>query len=229
MPCGTGKSLIAYWSAQILESKSIIIAVPSLALIKQSLEDWTSEYLAEGILPDWIAVCSDHSVGKMKDADSTVATVYEAGIPTTTDSIEIIKFLKKRNNKPKVIFTTYQSSPKLAEACLDTNLTIDLLIADEAHKTVGLKDKRFATLLSDENIKIRQRLFMTATERVYKQGTENIASMDDEDVYGTTFYQMSFKQAIKDEIICDYKIVTVSVAEQEVLGLMSEQTKIVPN
>ena len=113
MPCGTGKSLIAYWSAQILESKSIIIAVPSLALIKQSLEDWTSEYLAEGILPDWIAVCSDHSVGKMKDADSTVATVYEAGIPTTTDSIEIIKFLKKRNNKPKVIFTTYQSSPKL--------------------------------------------------------------------------------------------------------------------
>ena len=47
MPCGTGKSLIAYWSAQILESKSIIIAVPSLALIKQSLEDWTSEYLAE--------------------------------------------------------------------------------------------------------------------------------------------------------------------------------------
>ena len=32
----------------------------------------------------------------MKDADSTVATVYEAGIPTTTDSIEIIKVPQKK-------------------------------------------------------------------------------------------------------------------------------------
>ena len=48
MPCGTGKSLIAYWSTQALRAKTVIVAVPSLALVKQSLEDWTSEYLAEG-------------------------------------------------------------------------------------------------------------------------------------------------------------------------------------
>ena len=85
MPCGTGKSLIAYWSTQALKAKTVIVAVPSLALVKQSLEDWTSEYLAEGVHPEWMAVCSDDSVGKMREADSTVATVYEAGIPTTTD------------------------------------------------------------------------------------------------------------------------------------------------
>jgi len=227
MPCGTGKSLIAYWSTRALKAKTVIVAVPSLALVKQSLEDWTSEYLAEGIHPEWMAVCSDDSVGKMKEADSTVATVYEAGIPTTTDPTEIVNFIKKKSKNPKVIFTTYQSSPKLADACKKQGLTIDLLIADEAHKTVGRKDKKFATLLSDENIKIKQRMFMTATERVYRQGSENIASMDDESVYGKMFHQMSFKQAIDDGIICDYKILTVAVSGSEVANLMVEHTEVI--
>jgi len=96
MPCGTGKSLIAYWITRKLNVRSVIVAVPSLALVKQSLEDWTSEYLAEGIHPNWIAVCSDDSVGNMKEADSTVATVYESGIPSTTVPSEIISFIRKK-------------------------------------------------------------------------------------------------------------------------------------
>lgn len=226
MPCGTGKSLIAYWSAQALSAKTVIVAVPSLALVKQSLADWTSEYLAEGIHPEWMAVCSDDSVGKMREADSTVATIYESGIPTTTDPTEIVNFIQRKSKNPKVIFTTYQSSPKLADACKQEGLTIDLLIADEAHKTVGRRDKKFATLLSDENIRIKQRMFMTATERVYRQGSENIASMDDESVYGKIFHQMSFKQAIDEGIICDYKILTVAVSGSEVANLMAEHTDV---
>ena len=227
MPCGTGKSLIAYWVNQALKAKSVIVAVPSLALIKQSLEDWTSEFLAEGIYPEWIAVCSDDSVGKMKEADSTVATVYETGIPATTNLPEITKFIKKKTDNPKVIFTTYQSGEKLAEACRKAQRKIELLIADEAHKTVGKREKKFATLLFDENIKIEKRLFMTATERVYRQGTENIVSMNDESIYGQVFYEMSFAKAISDKIICDYKILTVSVSQQEVANLMNEQTQII--
>lgn len=226
MPCGTGKSLISYWVTQALNVKTIIVAVPSIALIKQSLKDWTSEYLAEGIQPEWLAVCSDDDVGKMKEADSTVATVYEAGIPTTTNPYDISKFIKKKSTSPKVIFTTYQSSQKLANACKDANLMIDLLIADEAHKTVGRRDKKFATLLFDENIKIRKRLFMTATERTFRQGTENIVSMNDTNIYGKTFYEMSFKQAIDDDIICDYKILTMVVTAKEVSNLISQNEEI---
>ena len=37
MPCATGKSLTAFWIAQALDAKSIVVAVPSLALIRQSL------------------------------------------------------------------------------------------------------------------------------------------------------------------------------------------------
>jgi predicted helicase len=36
MPCGTGKSLTAYWIAEALEAKFILIAVPSLTLVRQS-------------------------------------------------------------------------------------------------------------------------------------------------------------------------------------------------
>ena len=41
MPCGTGKSLTAFWIAEALKAKTIIVAVPSLALVRQSLSDWT--------------------------------------------------------------------------------------------------------------------------------------------------------------------------------------------
>lgn len=40
MPCGSGKSLTAYWLAGELDAKRIVIAVPSLALIRQTLKVW---------------------------------------------------------------------------------------------------------------------------------------------------------------------------------------------
>ena len=35
---------------------------------------------------------------------------------------------------------------------------------------------------------------MTATERVYRQGSEDIVSMNDPKIYGNTFHEMSFKK-----------------------------------
>lgn len=224
MPCGTGKSLMAYWMAREMNAKSIILAVPSLALVKQSLGDWTAEFLADGIRPEWLAVCSDDSVGSMKEADSTVSTVYEAGIPATTDQFKIVEFLEKTTDVPKVIFTTYQSGQVLAEACTAVGFTADLLIADEAHKTVGSSAKKFATLLSDDNILIDKRLFMTATERVIRGlGEGEVVSMDDVSVYGEVFHQMSFAEAIAEDIICDYKILTLFISEDETAHLVSER------
>ena len=51
--------------------------------------------------------------------------------------------------------------------------------------------------------------------------------MDDESVYGKIFHQMSFKQAIDDGIICDYKILTVAVSGSEVANLMVEHTEVI--
>ena len=66
MPCGTGKSLTAYWIAEALKAETILVAVPSLALVRQSLTDWTREFLAHDVRPDWICVCSDESVGNLE-------------------------------------------------------------------------------------------------------------------------------------------------------------------
>ena len=40
MPCGTGKTLVALWAAERLGSKKILVLVPSLALISQTLHAW---------------------------------------------------------------------------------------------------------------------------------------------------------------------------------------------
>jgi hypothetical protein len=46
MPCGTGKSLTAFWIAERLEAETILIAVPSLSLMRQTLHVWLEELTA---------------------------------------------------------------------------------------------------------------------------------------------------------------------------------------
>jgi predicted helicase len=203
MPCGTGKSLTAYWIAEALKAKNILVAVPSLALVRQSLTDWTHEFLAHGVKPDWLCVCSDESVGNL-ESDTFVGEVYDLGVPAHTDSEEIAAFLCAGTKVPKIVFTTYHSSANLAAAARKARVSFDLAILDEAHKTVGKHSKPFATLLNEKKISIRRRLFMTATEKVPRRDSEDVLSMESERDYGKRFFQLSFKQAIKDDIITDY-------------------------
>jgi predicted helicase len=183
MPCGTGKSLTAYWIAEALKAKTILVAVPSLALVRQSLTDWTREFLAHGVKPDWLCVCSDETVGDL-EGDKFVGEVYDLGLPTHTDPTEIAVLLRASSNGPKIVFTTYQSSQSLAAAARKACIAFDLAILDDAHKTVGMHTKPFAMLVSDKKIKIRRRLFMTATERVYRGDREDVLNMESEKDYG---------------------------------------------
>ena len=223
MPCGTGKSLTGFWIAQQFDAKLIVVAVPSLALVKQTLNVWTREYLAHNVRPEWMCVCSDTGSGSV-DADEFTAHTYDLGVPCTTDAGEIAAFLKKRTSMPRIVFTTYQSGRVLAKAATQANRTFDLGIMDEAHKTVGRKDKTFSHLLYEKNVKIKKRLFMTATERQFIGSSDEIASMDDPDIYGETFELLTFKEAIeaKQPIISDYKFVTIGISEQEIRELWND-------
>jgi superfamily II DNA or RNA helicase len=221
MPCGTGKSLTAFWIADALKANQILVAVPSLALIRQSVADWTREFLARDKVPDWLCVCSDESVGNL-ERDDFVGEVYDLGLPTHTDQEKIVEFLQAPTTAPRIVFTTYQSSATLAAAARSAQLNFDLAILDEAHKTVGSHSKQFATLLSKEEIKVRHRLFMTATERVLRGRHDDVLSMDNEEDYGKRFFQLSFKEAIRQNIISDYKILTVVVDDSRVRELIEE-------
>jgi predicted helicase len=179
MPCGTGKSLAAFFIAEQLSPQTLVVAVPSLALIAQSLKDWTREFLARGEIPDWFVVCSVDDVGDISD-DDHVGDTYEHGLETDTSVEAIVAWLRRtKGSRRRVVFVTYQSGLKLAEAAREVDLTVDFMILDEAHKTVGAKHKKYAHLIFDENVKASRRMFMTATQRVPQSEDDRVLSMDD--------------------------------------------------
>jgi superfamily II DNA or RNA helicase len=229
MPCGSGKSLTGFWIAQQMGAKKIVVAVPSLALVKQTLEVWAEQSVANRISVSWICVCSDKSVGQSEDEDSV--QLQDLGVKVHTDPSDIAKWLRKRFEGLKVVFTTYQSGEALSNAATIARCRFDFGVFDEAHKTVGNKDKAFAHLLFDENIRIKRRMFMTATERRYIGSGESILSMHDPEVYGETFDLLSFKEALECEppILSDYKIVTIEVGEEELKRELAKNILVKPD
>lgn len=224
-PCGAGKSLTGYWITRELNAQRIIVAVPSLSLVKQTLEVYLRETLANNDTVAWLCVCSDEGIGK--NDDITIHT-NEIGVPCVTDKNIIADWLKKNKNNKTIIFSTYQSGKTIAEACKIAKHSFDLGIMDEAHKTVGDKDKLFSHLLFDNNLQIEKRIFMTATERRYAGASDTVLSMDDVAVYGDTFTQLSFKEAIEIGILADYKIITLFISNEEVKKLISENAFVKP-
>jgi superfamily II DNA or RNA helicase len=218
-PCGAGKSLTGYWITEELKSKSTIIAVPSLSLVKQTLDVYLREISAKGKKVNWLCICSDEGIGK----DDDVAFFTEnLGVPCQTDPIYIKKWLSENADSELVVFTTYQSGRIIAEVAKSIGYKFDLGIFDEAHKTVGSGKKLFSHLLFEENISIQKRIFMTATERFYAGSKEDIISMDDEEIYGDTFTHMSFKEAIETGLLTDYKVVTIDIQKSEIASFIQE-------
>ena len=218
-PCGAGKSLTGFWFTQELKSKNTLIAVPSLALIKQTLDVYLREIVANNKKVKWLCICSDEGIGRN---DDIVFKTENLGVPCKTDPDYIEKWLIENKNKQKIIFTTYQSGRIIAEVSKKLKLKFDVGIFDEAHKTVGSSKKLFSHLLFENNISIDKRIFMTATERFYAGSKDDILSMDDDDMYGDTFSLMSFKEAIELDLLTDYKVVTIDVKKSEISDFIKD-------
>jgi len=229
-PCGSGKSLTAYWIARDLKAKKIVVAVPSLALIRQTLKVWLRESMAHGDNVEWICVCSDQSAGRVEQDDVAVLR-QDLGVPCLTDAKEIASWLKQKKPKLTVVFTTYQSGEAIARAARQAKFDFDLGIMDEAHKTVGDGAKLFSHLLHEKNLSVKRRIFMTATERRYRGQGDKILSMDDAAVYGDTFHLLSFKRALEEKpaILSDYRIVTILVSREEVADLIRKNVFVRPD
>ena len=215
MACGTGKTLTGQRIAEKLESKSTLVLLPSLLLLSKTVKDWVSEREQDFI---FLPVCSDKSV--TKQTDEIAISDSELCFRSTTDTKEIVKFLKRSENK--VIFSTYQSSPQIAEAFKKHRLKpFDLILADEAHRCAGKISSEYSTVLSEDLIPAHKRLFMTATPRMYtsnlrkkaKDADIEIASMDDEAVFGPVLHHLTFGQAIANDppLLTDYRVLVVGV------------------
>jgi len=199
MACGTGKTFVCLWVKEKLKAKRTLVLVPSLGLLSQILNDWT---FAAREQFDALCVCSDQTVNR-KDEDEPISLVADLAFPVSNDVVENANFL--RNDTDQVIFSTYQSSPLIAQAQKNNDVPhFDLVIADEAHRCAGKAFSSFGTVLDDELIKSDRRLFATATPRIYTTGLKKAAEefgvevvdMNDEKSFGQRFHTLSFSEAI---------------------------------
>lgn len=234
--CGTGKTLVSLWIAETLQANTVLFLAPSLALIKQTLDSWS----VNSATPfSFLAVCSDETVVS-GDYDYADYSPEDVGFSVTTDPEKITKFLDmpQDGNRPKYIFSTYQSAEALISGFLGSSLErFDLALFDEAHKTAGSANTQSnLSILDDSILKSRKKLFMTATERLVSPWILNKAaeaqrvvfSMDDEAVYGPTLFTYNFGTAIQDKVIANYKILVSPVSSEEVARQVHERQLVSP-
>jgi len=201
MACGTGKTFTSLKIAEKLagKGKRVLFLVPSLALLSQSLTEWTQQ---SKIPLHSFAVCSDAQVGKKrkKDDDIVQTFVHELRYPATTDAKKLASEIKQRHDDQhmSVVFSTYHSIERVSQAQKKHKLgEFDLIICDEAHRTTGAtyadeEDSAFVRVHDQKFLKADKRLYMTATPRIYaniakaKAIQDDIAlcSMDDPEIYG---------------------------------------------
>ncbi len=245
MACGTGKTYTSLKIMEALDPKITLFLAPSIALLSQTFR----EYAQEKSDPFYASiVCSDDKTGqskknKSKNEDNDDIKFSELPIKPSTRLEDILNVYEKaqKENKRFIIFSTYQSALRIKEAQEAGLNGIDLIICDEAHRTVGAMystnerdDKNAFTLChSDENIKATKRLYMTATPKVYSESSKAkakekdnvIYSMDDAQTFGSEIYTLNFERAIALDLLTDYKVIILAVRSENLSGVTNSVNK----
>ncbi|MBR6418294.1 MAG: DEAD/DEAH box helicase, partial [Bacteroidales bacterium] len=130
-----------------------------------------------------------------------------------------------------VVFSTYQSIERIAAAqsAIGEELTFDLIICDEAHRTTGVTlkgddESAFVRVHDNDFIRAHKRIYMTATPRLYKESDQKrakdqeayLCSMDNPELYGEEFYRLGFGEAVDKNLLSDYKVLILNVEPGDV-------------
>lgn len=237
MACGTGKT---FTSLKIAENETnsqglVLFLVPSIALLGQTLREWMSQS-DKPIHP--ICICSDSKITQDDDGNGSVV---DLALPASTDVESIrrqlcaAKLAQKNNSGMIVVFSTYQSIDVISAAQKKINaqekgaFVFDLVVCDEAHRTTGviLSDKAeaaFTKIHDNEIVVAKKRLYMTATPRLYtdaskqkaQEGNAVLCSMDDTNIYGEEIYRIGFGEAVKRDLLSDYKVLILTIREDQI-------------
>jgi predicted helicase len=240
MACGTGKTFL---SLRIAENETnhqgiILFLVPSIALLGQSLREWSSDSL-EPINP--ICICSDPEISRKKNKieDSDSYSILDLALPASTNPMQILRQIRRIERQKKkgmvVVFSTYQS----IEVISDTQRLLrnekskfsefDMIICDEAHRTTGVsisgqEESVFTKVHNNDFIKSKKRLYMTATPRLFSDDVKSkaaesdatLCSMDDKSLYGEEIYRIGFGEAVEKNLLSDYKVLILTLNESNV-------------
>lgn len=233
----------------------ILFLVPSIALLGQSLNDWcadaTTPIKAVCICSD---AKSNRKTRKASSAssDDVSDSIVDLALPASTDTASILRQLRAyRSHKGLVVvFSTYQSIDVVSEAqhkLLEETAgewgTFDFIVCDEAHRTTGVKlgesradaakESNFLKVHDASFLRAHRRLYMTATPRLYgdsakvKASKEDLilCSMDDEILYGKEFHRVNFAYAVQNGILCDYKVMVITITEDMIPETLHEEIK----
>lgn len=251
LPCGTGKTRISLRIVEELSDNGDIAVVlcPSIALVAQLRK----EYLIHAQSPiRALAVCSDETAGydpkkegsrdtgKDPWVDNSNVSASEIKGQVTTDAAEIGAWITDAQSAGQlnVIFGTYQSGSRVAQALRETNTTAKIIVADEAHRTSGLRRKKsraaqlantekrildFTLCHDNDQFPATYRVYQTATPRLWdtsqvqggKPSDYIVRSMDDETVFGVELYRKSYKEAVENGWLSDYRIIALGVNDRE--------------
>ena len=248
LPCGTGKTRISLRIVEELAQPDelAVVLCPSIALVAQIRR----EYLQYANAPiRALAVCSDQTAGysARRDgivdtfanptADNSSVSASEVKGKVTTDSQEIADWIDegKDTEAINVVFGTYQSGHRVAEALRLSGATAKVLVADEAHRTAGLRRKRsqsekarkeeeqvrnFTLCHDNEAFPATYRIYQTATPKVFglKNNPSNewiVRTMDDETIFGVELYRKSYPEAVRNGWLADYRIIALAVNDPE--------------
>ena len=228
MACGTGKTFTSLKIAEAVagKGKRVLFLVPSLALIAQTVREWT--YDTELELRSF-AVCSDAQVGKRRKDRGDVAEieVHELEFPATTKPEKLVEKAGADDaERMTVVFSTYQSIPVITAAQEQGLQQFDLIICDEAHRTTGATldgddESNFVRVHDNKYVAGAKRLYMTATPRIFgdnartkaAEAAVTLCDMDDEAIYGPTFFTRGFSWAVENGMLTDYKVIVLAMDE----------------
>ena len=237
MACGTGKTLVSLRVAERVAPPGglVVYATPSIALTGQSRRSWLQN--AKRPIRTMV-VCSDEDEGAGGGAAAFTGFVSEIEAPVSTDPRaiadtvrELQRSVEGTDNGLVAIFATYQSLHRVCTAQKKHRLPdVDLVIADEAHRTAGKYDRESPGPFQVVHHRLRaaKRLYQTATPRIYskrssmkldkmlktalEQGTNvTIQDMSDQSIYGQQFHRLSFREALQAENprLCDYRVIVL--------------------
>lgn len=233
MACGTGKTYtsLAIAEKMVTPGQNVLFLVPSIALLSQTLRAWTAD---TSIPLRCFAVCSDSAAGRNEED----IRIYELAYPATTNATKLAKSWQETHSDDAVtvIFSTYQSIEVVHRAQEKTGMVFDLVICDEAHRTAGYtapgdEPSAFVSVHNKDYIKAHKRLYMTATPKIYAEASKakaeeseiDVYSMDDQANFGPVFHRLRFDEAVRRNLLSDYKVLIIAVDELHVNEVLNRR------
>ncbi|MEO8428828.1 MAG: DEAD/DEAH box helicase family protein [Verrucomicrobiota bacterium] len=107
MACGAGKTLVALWVAEKMQASRILVLVPSLALLRQTLHEWLHETNLPALA--YLCVCSDPTVKEGLDAIDTKQSDldFQVSIPPARAAFSTLLSPARKSSFPLISRRTW--------------------------------------------------------------------------------------------------------------------------